>query len=434
MMIETIPEFKLTATDIHELDDELSRYHAIYSPLFRRREQREWSLAYLAGLLHSDLPNKAVETMVLTLHGADANQIRALQQFVGQGMWEDTAILQRHWQEVAQDLDDAEGVLLVDGSDFLKKGSDSVGVKRQYCGEVGKRANCQAGVFLAYASQKGCTLLDRRLYLPQEWVEDDAYAQRRAKCAVPEGIVFQTKPELALAMVREVRQAGQLRCRWLLCDEGFARSTDFLDQVAATGLWYFGEVPLDTQVWRHRPAVGVPAGSGQGRPPTRPKLLPQAPTAQEVRALATALPADAWSRHCIHEGAKGPLLADLALLRVVAPRNGLPGPDLWLVLRRNCATAELKAYLSNAPATIDPLTLVRMSGMRWPIEQCFEDSKQLLGMRDYQVRSWLGWHHHMTLVILAHFFLVRLQRRLKKRAGAYAAAGPPLAARHLAPA
>jgi SRSO17 transposase len=433
-MIETIPPFELTTQTLQALDDELSQYHAIYSPLFRRREQREWSLAYLAGLLRPDLPNKSVETMVLTMHGAAINQIRAMQQFVGQGVWEDRAILQRHWQEVAQDLDEADGVLLVDGSDFLKQGSDSVGVKRQYCGEVGKRANCQAGVFLAYASQHGTTLLDRRLYLPQEWVEDEAYAVRREQCGVPDGMVFHTKPELAVAMIREVSHARLLRCRWLVCDEGFARSTDFLDQVAETGLWYFGEIPLDTQVWRQRPAVAVPIWSGQGRPPTRPRLLPHEPAAQEVRAIATALPAAAWSRHLIQEGGKGPLVADMALLRVVAARDGVPGPEVWLVLRRNGTTGELKAYLSNAPAAIEPRTLVRMSGMRWPVEQCFKDSKQLLGMGDYQVRSWQGWHHHMTLVILAHFFLVRLQLRLKKRTGSHAASGLSLAAGHLAPA
>ena len=433
-MIETIPPFELTTQKMQALDDELSQYHAIYSPLFRRREQRAWSLAYLAGLLRPDLPNKSVETMVLTMQGADANQIRAMQQFVGQGVWEDRPILQRHWQEVAADLEEADGVLLVDGSDFLKQGGDSVGVKRQYCGEVGKRANCQAGVFLAYASQHGATLLDRRLYLPREWVEDAAFAERRAQCGVPDAIVFQTKLELAVAMIREVRQSRHLRCRWLVCDEGFARSSDFLDQVAETGLWYFGEVPLDTQVWLQPPAVAVPTWSGQGRPPAQPRLLPNAPTAQEVRVIAAALPADAWSRHIIQEGAKGPLVAEMALLRVVSTRAGLPGPAVWLVLRRHGTSGELKAYLSNAPAAIEPRTLVRMSGMRWPVEQCFEDSKQLLGMGDYQVRSWQGWHHHMTLVILAHFFLVRLQQRLKKRTGSHATASLSLAARHLAPA
>ena len=127
------------------------------------------------------------------------------------------------------------------------------------------------------------------------------------------------------------------------------------------------------------------------------------------------MPAEAWVRHTIKEGSQGPLVADFAAIRVVGVRDGLPGPEVWLVLRRHVGTGELKTYLSNAPTDTALDTLVRMSGMRWPIETCFEDSKQLLGMGDYEVRSWAGWHHHMTLVILAHFFVVRMGLRWKKK-------------------
>ena len=164
-------------------------------------------------------------------------------------------------------------MLTLDGSDFLKQGQESVGVKRQYCGEVGKRANCQAGVFLGYASHKGYTLLDRRLYLPHEWVEDEAYAERRRRCGVPTDMPFKTKPTLGWEMIQAVQQAGTLRCRWVTCDEAFGRDTDCLDRVAELGLWYFAEVPHDTQVWRQRPATAVPAWSGQGRKPTRTRVL-----------------------------------------------------------------------------------------------------------------------------------------------------------------
>jgi SRSO17 transposase len=131
--------------------------------------------------------------------------------------------------------------------------------------------------------------------------------------------------------------------------------------------------------------------------------------------LATTLPPDAWTRQLIKEGSKGPIVADFATVRVSAVREGLPGPEVWLVLRRNVETGELKTYLSNAPATISQSQLVWVSGMRWPLETCFEEGKQSLGLGDYEVRSWLGWHHHLTLCILAHFFLVRVQCRLKKK-------------------
>jgi hypothetical protein len=147
-------------------------------------------------------------------------------------------------------------------------------------------------------------------------------------------------------------------------------------------------------------------------------LQPAAPIAQTAKAIAAALPAEQWSRHTIKEGGKGPMVADFATLRVVAVRDGLPGPEVWLVLRRELSSGELKCYLSNAPAQTKLATLVWLSGMRWPTESCFKDGKQLVGLGDYQVRSWTGWHHHMTLCILAHFFLVRLKLRLRADAPA----------------
>jgi SRSO17 transposase len=335
--------------------------------------------------------------------------------FISEGTWEDEALLHRHWQEVDQELGEDDGVLTLDGSDFLKQGRESVGVKRQYCGEVGKRANCQAGVFLGYASRKGYTLLDRRLYVPQEWVEEEAYAQRRRRCGVPAALPFKTKPTLGGEMVQAVHVAGTLRARWVVCDEAFGRDTRLLDHIASLGLWSFAEIPHDTQVWQHRPATAVPPWAGQGRKPTRRRVLAGEAPPDAVALLAAAVPPDRWVQRTLKEGSKGPLVAHFAALRVIAMREGLPGPEVWLVLRRNLATDELKTYLCNAPADIPLATLVRLSGMRWPIETCFEDGKQYLGLGDYEVRGWRGWHHHMTLCILAHFFLVRMCLRLKKK-------------------
>jgi len=413
-LIETAPAMELTPQAIDHLVEELREYHAIYSPLFQRREQREWAQKYLHGLL-LELPRKSVEPMVLALEGPQAQAVRTMQLFLSEGTWEDEALLHRHWQEVNQTLGEADGVLTLDGSDFLKQGQESVGVKRQYCGEVGKRANCQAGVYLGYASRQGYTLLDRRLYLPREWVEEEAYAARRRKCGVPTDIAFQTKPTLGWEMIQAVYHAGTVQARWVTCDEAFGRDTTLLDRIDGLGLWYFAEVPHDTQVWRQRPATAVPPWAGQGRKPTRPRVLTGEAQLAEVAQLAAALPADRWTRHTIKEGSKGPLVARFAMLRVIAVRGGSPGPEVWLVLRRHELTGELKTYLSNAVADMPLTTLVRLSGMRWPIETCFEDGKQYLGMGDYEVRGWRGWHHHMTLCILAHFFLVRVCLRLKKK-------------------
>jgi SRSO17 transposase len=411
--IETAPTMALHPQDVESLVGELQAYHTIYSPLFQRSEQRQWSAEYLRGLL-LDIPRKSIEPMVLALHGADGNAIRAMQQFASEGAWDDAVILKRHWAEVDWTLGDEDGVLTLDGSDFPKQGKESVGVKRQYCGEVGKRANCQAGVFLGYASALGYTLLHRRLYLPEEWGTDDAFAERRRKCGVPSAVGFSTKPALGWEMIREVVDHQHLRARWVACDEGFGRDTAFLDAVAGSGLWYFAEVPHDTRLWLERPLTAVPPWSGRGRRPTRERLCPGQHEAETVTDIAARLPSEQWQRLLIKEGSAGPMLADFFVMRVVAVRDGMPGPEVGLVLRRQVSSGELKTYVCNAPAPTPLKTLARISGMRWPIETCFEEGKQYLGMGDYEVRSWRGWHHHMTLCILAHFFLVRQQQRLKK--------------------
>jgi SRSO17 transposase len=426
--IETTPVMDLTASDLEDLVEELREYHAIYAPLFQRREQREWAATYLHGLL-LDLPRKSIEPLVLAMEGAQPRAVRAMQQFISEGNWADRALLHRHWQEVDRNLGEGDGVLILDGSDFPKQGVESVGVKRQYGGELGKQANCQAGVFLGYASRHGYTLLDRRLYLPQEWVADAAYAERRRRCGVPPEIVFKTTPQLGWEMIEAVHQASSLRCRWVTCDDAFGRDPDLLDRVAGLGVWYFAEVPHDTRVWPQRPATELPPWSGQGRPPTRVRLQAGEPEPIPVAQLAATVPARRWQRRPIKEGSKGSIGARFARVRVVAVREGLPGPEVWLVLRRNGWTGELKTYLSNAPATTPLATLVRLSGMRWPIETSFEDGKQYLGMGAYEVRGWRGWHHHMTLVILAHFFLVRMRLRLKKSARLDAAPGAGAVAR-----
>lgn len=359
-----------------------------------------------------DAANKSIETMMLKDQG-DQNSIRAMQHFISEGAWDDEAVLAQHAIEVSKDLAEADGVLIVDGSDFPKQGSDSVGVKRQYCGELGKVANCQAGVFLSYASRQGYTLLDRRLYLPEEWFEAGS-EQRREACGVPKGVSFKTKPELALEMIKDLQAKQVLPCRWLTCDAAFSNHA-FLE-AAGENVYYLAEVSADTRVWQDRPKTAIPAHSGRGRKPTRERVLAGEASALTVSEVARSVPSGSWQRQLIKEGTKGPLEADFARVRVVTARDGLPAIEQVLVLRRAVRSGELKYYLSNAPASTTLAEFARVSGMRWPIESCFEEGKQELGMGDYQVRSWVGWHHHLTLVILAHFFLVRVKLRLKERA------------------
>jgi SRSO17 transposase len=415
------PSGNLAQRDLKNLAAELSQYSAEYAPLFKRREQREWSQLYLRGQL-SELERKSIEPMVLRERGEDINAVRAVQQFIGEGAWGDDRILERHQQLVGQDLGEADGVMIVDGSGFPKKGDHSVGVKRQYCGALGKLANCQQGVFVVYASRFGHTFVDRRLYLPKEWF-DEAHQAKRKKCGVPEKLKFKTEPQLGLEMITDLAEQDRVPFRWVACDEHYGMNPAFLDGVDQLGKWYFAEVPANTTVWVGSPRI-LPPGKGQpgnlktGRPRTAPRLARGEAAAQEVRLITANLSPQDWKRHTIKEGAKGPITADFAFVRAISKRRRRPGHEVWVVFRRSTSDpSEIKYYLSNAPDTTAKTELVRLAGSRWPVETAIEEAKSELGMDHYETRTWLGWHHHMTLTFLAHHFLVRLRLKLKKVSG-----------------
>ncbi len=443
------PVRTLTAADLDGLVEELAAYHAHFAPLFQRRQQRGWAAVYLRGLLTADVPRKNVEALALRLLGAGPGadrHVRALQQFVGEGGWDDAGLLAAHQRLVDETLGESDGVLIIDGHETPKQGTHSVGVARQWCGHTGKQDNCQAGVHLGYARRRGDTLLDRRLYLPAAWFTE-AYQERWRACGVPRGTPFQTKHDLAGDLVEAITGDRRVRARWVVCDEGYGDSPALLDRWAATGLHYLAEVARDTQAWplpapdghpaRARRARWVPprAAGRRGPAPTKERLHPASPVPQRAAAWAAAVPPARWRRYRILAGSKGPLVAEFVAVRVVAVRDRLPGPEGWLLVRRTIppgADVEYKYYLSNAPATAPLGELVRVSGMRWPIEACFAEGRQELGLDHYEVRSWRGWHHHLTLVLLAHHFLVRLQRRLDPREGGLPTRPGPAAAGHTA--
>ena len=410
------PEMNLAPRDLEALAEELGTYHALFRDLFQRREQREWSAFYLRGQL-AELERKTVEPMVLALKGPDVAAVRAGQQFLGEGAWEDGLILARHQQLVAESLGEADGMVIVDGSGFPKQGTHSVGVAPQYCGALGKIANCQQGVFAAYVSRKGYTFLDRRLYIPETWF-DDAHAALRQRYGVPPELCFQTEPQLALEMVRGLVERAAVPFRWVVADEHYGMIPEFLDGVAVIGKWYFAEVPTSTKVWVGAPKIEPPGVGLLGRPRKHARVAAGTPRAAEVRQIAGQLPARAWRRYPIKEGSKGPIAADFAFVRVTRARRGRPGLAGWLIVRRSLSREqELKYFLCNAPASCSHLALVRVSGLRWPVETALEEAKGELGMDHYETRTWRGWHHHMTQTFLAHHFLVRLRLQLKKSPG-----------------
>lgn len=407
------PECNLSESDVAQFVEELEIYVDLLAPAFRRRDQFVWGGIYLNGLL-GDTPRKTSERMALDLNA----NVRDLQHFIGQSPWQKEPVLIIHQQLIAETLGEVDGVMLIDESGVVKQGQNSVGVAPQYCGSVGKVANAQMGVYLGYASRLGYSLVDSQMFVPDAWFEE-AHAELRKACGIPEELAFQTKPEIGLKLLQAAVERGGLSFQWVAADALYGDSPAFRDGVALLNKWYFTEIKCTTQIWPECPAVYVPDWSGRGRRPTRLRLRNPAQKATTVNELAAQLPNQAWKRATIKEGSKGPIICDFAFLRITESRGGLPAAPVWLVIRRNLDQPDvIKFYFSNAPETIPLQDLVRLSGMRWPIEIIFEESKGEIGFDHYETRSWLGWHHHMLLVALAHHFLVRLRVRLHGQAPA----------------
>ena len=389
---------------VGRMAEELVEFHRLFGDCFRRKEQRLLGEGYLGGLL-SDLPRKNVEAIALAFLGPKA--VRCQQNFLSSHLWDEERMLERHQGLLAEAVGEEDGMHTVDSSEIPKKGKESVGVARQYCGSLGKRENCQSGVFVGYTSRKGYGLVDRRLYVPQVWFEEQN-AERRRKCSIPSEVQFQTKIEIALELMEKQLKRGLLGGRWIGCDSFFGSDSAFRDAIAGWDKWYLAEIRSNIQVL----LLGEEQqGSGQ-------KALAVSEIAQSERTQ--------WQRVVLAEGAKGPIVADVSIQRVRETRGGQPGEEVWLIIRR-LEGGKLKYYLSNAPEDMQTEKHLRVLTMRWPIEQCFEDGKKYLGMDHYENRSWNGWHRHMLYVFLAMLFLLRLRLKFKKNSDSDSASGSAIA-------
>jgi SRSO17 transposase len=402
----------MTPKDLRQALPRFEEFSERFTPLLvddqRTESRKDRAQAYLRGLLWDAESTKTAEAIALKVHG-DPSQVRMTQVFLGQSAWADEPPRAELVRWVDQELGSAAGTLIVDESGMPKCGDKSVGVARQYCGATGKIDNCQVAVYLAYAGPGGHTLLDERLYLPEdEWAKD---AARREAAGVPEDVVFRTKPELAAELIRSV--GPRIRHGWVTFDEGYGKDPEFLSGLEELGERYIGEVPKSCRGWLRRPEVQGPGAGRRGRRTSKPRVAPGKPEPQTVEAIAAALPVGAWKRLQFREGTKGVQVAHFAAIRLVVERDDLPGPELWLVIERSCDQAPyVKYYLSNAGPDCPLRELAQAGHNRWPIEDCFLRGKQEVGLDDYEVRGWRGFHHHMTLVMLAMWFLVLQARRL----------------------
>jgi SRSO17 transposase len=378
--------------------DRLERFVKPFTAIMRSAEQQRHLWEYVAGLF-SDVKRKNAEAIAY-FHDQDR---QALQKFIGQSRWRDDLLIGELSRQVGLELGEPDGVLVFDPSGFKKQGKESVGVARQWCGRLGKIDNCQVAVYLGYVSRKEHALVDVRLYLNKEWAKGK---RRRKKCGVPRKIRFRTRHALSLEMLAE--HGATLPHAWIAGDDEMGRSSAFRRDLRDLGERYLLAVPSNTLV-RDLEAQ-PPEYRGRGPHPRVPF--------KRVDRWCKALPDNAWTTIDVRDGAKGPLVVQAVKTRVRAKtdrrRNG--PEEVLVILREEQSNGTMKHdyLLSNASPETALAEFARVAKAEHRIEECLERAKSDAGLAQYQVRNWVGWHHHQTLSLLAAWFLTQEKRRGKK--------------------
>ena len=383
----------LHSQDVRSCAEHLEPFMARYLPRFLRREHREHAHTILQGKL-TGLPRKTTEP-IATQAGLKR---RPLQLFVGAGGWDDRAVLSELHRHVDEAIGHADGVYILDGCGFPKKGTASCGVARQWCGRLGKVDNCQVGVFLAYASPTGKALLDARLYRPQEWADDGG---RREQTGVPAEVVFAEKWRLGLSLLDGARH--RVDGGWVVGDDEFGRCSDLRGQLRLRQLRYVLDVPCNTLV----------RDVAERRPATQPGGRQRKPLFERVDHWVARQRAGRWRTVQIRDGEKGPLTAKVLLASVqTKDEAGRVGALERLVVIKTCEKKPRTWYALSNDREARRAELARVHGTRHRVEELLQEGNQEVGLSHYEVRSWTGWHHHLTLTLLALWFLQLERLRL----------------------
>jgi SRSO17 transposase len=406
----------MTTDELRAAAARLVSLHGEVIDCFGRREAREHSLVYLKGLL---LHHGSKTAEGIALHFAPGHdgqpagraEVEAMQHFLTASPWDQGALQRRMQRIFVRELVPSAaaspiGVVgVIDETGDEKSGPHSCGAASQWFGRAGKTENCQMGVFLLGVTPAGTTLLDHQLYLPKGWTKDRV---RRRRTRVPKEIKFRTKPELAIDLIKRTLAGGEVRFDWITADALYGKDGDFLDALEQEKQRYVVETAHNTCFWTVDPATQVPTYSGRGRHPVRPSR----DMVRHAKQLAAELPADAWQVIQLREGTKGPLVAEFARLRVWSIRDAAPGPLVWLMFRRDVDSGDVKYFVSNGDAETPLEVLAQVSAARHCVEAFFEDGKGDFGLADYEARGWTSWRHHMSLVGLAHLYVVLTRQTL----------------------
>jgi SRSO17 transposase len=369
-----------------------------YMDYLGNKRNRTHFITMIKGFL-SDLDRKSIEPIALAYEGSGS--VRNLTNFMGTSKWDEEGVHVEYRKDISGQLAHEDSMITVDDTGFPKKGSNSVGVSRQYCGRVGKVDNCQIGVMAGYVSPNGYGLIDYELYMPENWFKGN-YAELRKKCGVPKKLEFHTKNQIATDMINNAVGSGLFPAKYVGADSAYGNDNNFLDSLP-DGIIYFADVKKDKLVFVGRPKMIAPSYSGFGRPrKEKPEFSPRM-----VKNIAEDdnLP---WNDVVLDIGAKGPIITQDKYLLVTEVRNGTPGKDIWLYVRRR-SDGSMKYALCNESPDAKTEDLRRLALMRWTIEQCFYECKKYLGMDHYESRSWIGWRRHMLLCLIAHLFVIKLR-------------------------
>ncbi|MBC8457534.1 MAG: IS701 family transposase [Deltaproteobacteria bacterium] len=420
----------LSEADLAEIETLFNNFHQEYACFF---ETQTRSVAKPAcDYLHAQLFTKQRQNLTQYCREVPSSDYEAMQHFISDSPWDSQGPLKQLRKDAMTLLGDkTDGALIVDESGIEKQGKMSVGVQRQYCGRLGKVENCQVGVYLAYSNCNHTSLIDYRLYLPSSWASDK---ERRAKCGVPDArcyrrksveafraeITFQTKAELGLEMIRAFKAEGH-QFGWVSMDSHYGEQPWLLKQLTDENFLYMADIPCDTCVFTEKPDTEIPSAvlsppqrrslprlrqGNRGRHPTKPRLVAGSPKPIQVRDFAPNL---SWSQLSVRKTERGWLIADFAAVRVWHSVDNLPFQEVWLVMRRTIGdNTTIRYSFSNAPSDTSLLRLAQMQCRRYWVERALEDAKGEAGLDQYQVRGWKGWHHHMTMTLLAMFFLLQL--------------------------
>ena len=412
----SIPKFSIVEQDIDSFINELKGFHSEFQDCFSRSESRGNFFRYMVGQF-SDIERKSIEPIAINVQDA---KVRSMQRFVSDVIWDEEKIKHRYRSMVNEDLGDANGVLIFDETGFVKKGDDSAGVGKQYCGTVGKVENSQVGVFAAYASRHGYCLLDSRLFIPEKWFTDP-YSEKRAKCNFPMDLKFKTKPQLAVEMFEERENEQSIPFKYVTSDTIYGNSPEFIEAVErCVGVTYFVSIAQDALCWLKQPITRKKTYKYKGQKRTKTVLEKTEKKPLKLKTIARNINGYFWYRRKVSEVTKGQIVYEFTKRRVVLAKDGLPWKQVWLVIKRSLGdNPEYSYYISNAPLSTRLKTFVWLSGVRWAIEQCFEETKTELGMDHYELRKLPGWRHHILTCILAHFFLWHLKIRLGEKSTSY---------------